>query len=119
MKAKQGLRSLIIVLFAAGMMAAQAGGEAMSATGRSLRESALLAARQRAVVETASREEASSGARSVPSGDVAINARSITSDPLSYTFKLNSTDVTLDFCSGAHLLMTSNLDSVTELIVHP
>ena len=111
MKCRPLLRSSIAVLFATGVAAA--GAEPMPASGADLREAALTAARQRSVVEAASRDEARD------SSQRAAVARSMTSDPLSYTLKLNNTEVSLDFCSGAHLLMTSNLDSVTELIARP
>lgn len=108
MSGKQLLRRVIVVLFAAAASAAQAGAEAPGA-GLSLRESALIAARQRSVVEAASREAAMS----------AVDSRSVMSDPLSYTLKLKDTALTLDFCTGSHLLMTNHLDPLTELIVHP
>ena len=111
MKCRPLLRSSIAVLFATGVAAA--GAEPMPASGADLREAALTAARQRSVVEAASRDEA----RGTAQGAAVI--RNMTSDPLSYTLKLNNTEVSLDFCSGAHLLMTSNLDSVTELIARP
>ena len=87
--------------------ATQAGGNAAPATGLSLRDAALSAARQSVVPGDPTRE---------PSG--AALARG-TSYPLSRTFMLGNTDVSLDFCSGAHLLMTSNPDSVIELVQHP
>lgn len=111
MKCRPLLRSSIAVLFATGVAAA--GAEPMPASGADLREAALTAARQRSVVEAASRDEAMGTAQGV------AVARSMTSDPLSYTRKFNNTEVSLDFCSGSHLLMTSNLDSVTELIARP
>ena len=111
MKNSPLLRSTVAILFAAGVAAA--GAEPMSVSGADLREAALTAARQRSVVEAASRDEAKGAA------PVASAAHSMTSDPLSYTLKLNNTAVSLDFCSGSHLLMTSNLDSVTELIARP
>lgn len=107
MRARSLLRNLIVVLFAVGTMAAQAGTEAVPASGEQLREVALAAARQRAVVEAASREIAKDVARSPGTA----------SGPLSYTRSFGNTGVTFDLCSGSHLLMTSNLDSVTELIV--
>lgn len=121
MTAKQSLRALVSVLFASGMTVAQAGGDVAPVTGASLREAALSAARQRSVVEAAFRESAQDANRNEAHNEKsrsAIAERDAV-DPLSYTFKLNNTDVTLDFCSGTHLLMTSNLDSVTEVIVRP
>ena len=114
MKCRSLLRSSIAVLFATGVAAA--GAEPMPASGADLREIALTAARQRSVVEAASRDEAKGTAQGAP---FHVVARSMSSDPLSYTLKLNNTEVSLDFCSGTHLLMTSNLDSVTELIARP
>jgi len=121
MTGKHVLRSLIAVLFATGMAVAQAGGEAVPASGADLREVALSAARQRSVVEAAFRESAKDAARNDSNKDQSrtVSGERDVVDPLSYTFRLRNTDVTLDFCSGTHLLMTSNLDSVTEVIVRP
>ena len=107
MRARSLLRNVFALLFAAGTTAVQAGAEALPVSGEYLREAALIAARQRAVVEAASRETAMDAAR---------NPGTATA-PLSYTRSFGNTEVTFDFCSGSHLLMTSNLDSVTELIV--
>jgi hypothetical protein len=114
MKNSPLLRRSIAALFAAGVAAAAA--ETLPVTGADLREAALTAARQRSVVEVASRDEAWGAAQDAPFHAV---ARSMTSDPLNYTRKFRNTEVSLDFCSGSHLLMTSNLDSVTELIARP
>lgn len=121
MTVKHVLRALISVLFATGMSVAQAGGEAVPASGADLRDVALSAARQRSVVEAAFRESAKDAARGDANNEKLrpTSAERDAVDPLSYTFKLRNTDVTLDFCSGTHLLMTSNLDSVTEVIVRP
>lgn len=109
MRAKSLLRSLTIMLFSTPCGVAHAGGTAVSANGFSLREAALAAARQ-----SASLEDRAPMVSAAP----AIDASRV-SDPLSYARPLGDTLVTLDFCTGAHLLTTNNLDAVTELVQHP
>jgi hypothetical protein len=109
MRGKRLLRSFTVMLCGVVCGAAHAGNDAVSASGLSLREAALTAARHRVDVEDPA---------PMASAGVVTDTGPI-SGPLGYALRLGDTLVTLDFCAGTHLLTTNNLDAATELFQHP